>query len=239
MTFDDGPNKGPSHVLDALKEVRVRATFFINSINLQGESSKVVARNQESLARMVAEGHVLGDHSYDHMFHNTVPDTARNAYVFLHSDIAWFGQRNINPAMLTLKEVGFKEDDVNFVADTMWNNVRLPFSNKWRVGPVQANCFPCTVPASSRNNGVELAKALTEEGASVFGWDLEWQMNFHVSRYRYGGQALFSRLDARGWGNKLQGKSVVLTHGIAHRPGGNLNSKNELVVFLKMAMKEG
>ena len=33
------------------------------------------------------------------------------------------------------------------------------------------------------SNGVELAKALYSEGASVFGWDLEWNMNYNINRY--------------------------------------------------------
>ena len=88
----------------------------------------------------------------------------RNAYVGLDSDITWFGQRSIDPATITLKEAGFqlfmlkhiislssgyKEDAVNFVTNTMWNNIRLPFSNNWRVGSIKADCYPCTVPASS------------------------------------------------------------------------------------------
>jgi hypothetical protein len=32
------------------------------------------------------------------------------------------------------------------------------------------------------SNGVELAKALSEEGASVFGWDMEWNMNYNINR---------------------------------------------------------
>ena len=85
------------------------------------------------------------------------------------------------------------------MTNTMWNNIRLPFSNNWRVGSIKADCYPCTVPASSGkyvtriqnniffnfsffSNGVELAKALAEEGASVFGWDLEWNMNYNINR---------------------------------------------------------
>ena len=30
-----------------------------------------------SLIRMVEEGHVIGDHSYDHMAHNTINDSPR------------------------------------------------------------------------------------------------------------------------------------------------------------------
>ena len=81
-----------------------------------------VARNKESLVRMVSEGHVIGDHSYDHMSHNTINDSPRyflsipstksksnnfrNAYVGLDDDITWFGQKSIDPATLALKEAG-------------------------------------------------------------------------------------------------------------------------------------
>ena len=46
MTFDDGPNEGTPYVLDALKEVGLRATFFINSDNLHGDDPEVVAKNK-------------------------------------------------------------------------------------------------------------------------------------------------------------------------------------------------
>ena len=99
----------------------MRATFFINSDNLHLDDPAAVARNKESLVRMVTEGHVVGDHSYDHMAHNTINDSprwsqpallsysniGRNAYVGLDSDITWFGQRSIDPATITLKEAGF------------------------------------------------------------------------------------------------------------------------------------
>jgi len=237
MTFDDGPNEGTPYVLDALKEVGVRATFFINSDNLHDDNPAVVARNKQSLVRMVNEGHVIGDHSYDHMAHNTINDSPRNAYVGLDDDIKWFGQKSIDPATLALKEAGYKENAINFVTNTMWNNIRLPFSNNWRVGPIKHDCYPCTVPASSGNNGVELAKALNNEGASVFGWDMEWNMNYNINRYRYGGDAMFYRLNSKG--GKLPGKTVVLTHDIAHRPGGDMDAKAELVKFLTLATQKG
>jgi len=237
LTFDDGPNEGTPYVLDALKEVGAKATFFINSDNLHDPDPEAVARNKHSLVRIVSEGHVVGDHSYDHMVHNTINDSPRNAYKGLDSDILWFGQRSIDPATLALKEQGFKKDAVDFVTNTMWNNIRLPFSNNWRVGPVSADCYPCTVPASSGSNGVELAKALFEEGASVFGWDLEWNMNYNINRYRYGGRAMFFRLNPKG--GKLPGKQVVLSHDIAHRPGGDLDAKAELVTFLRLAQDKG
>ena len=59
LTFDDGPTPGSSErVLDALGEAGVRAAFF------------VVGRNAERwpaiVRRMDAEGHLVGNHTWDH-----------------------------------------------------------------------------------------------------------------------------------------------------------------------------
>ena len=62
-------------------QVGVRATFFINSDNLHLDDPAVVAQNKQSLVRMVTEGHVVGDHSYDHMAHNTINDSPRWNYL--------------------------------------------------------------------------------------------------------------------------------------------------------------
>ena len=145
---------------------------------------------------MVAEGHIIGDHSYDHMAHNTIGDSPRSYYYPLRNFSLWklltFQKRlcgsgwrhilvwpekhrschsciegsrlNSVPqyfvfhsffALYECKEwlknkiLGYQEDAINFVTNTMWNNIRLPFSNNWRVGPIKHDCYPCTVPASS------------------------------------------------------------------------------------------
>ena len=66
LTFDDGPNQGTSGVLDVLDEHKVRGTFFINSINL-GQSW---SNSDASLVRTAKAGHMIADHSEDHMKHN-------------------------------------------------------------------------------------------------------------------------------------------------------------------------
>ena len=40
LTFDDGPNAGTPEVLDVLRKHGVRATFFINSNNLEIDEKK-------------------------------------------------------------------------------------------------------------------------------------------------------------------------------------------------------
>ncbi len=59
LTFDDGPDEVMTpKVLDVLKEWNVRATFFI--IGSKAEQWPQI------VARMVAEGHTVGNHTYTH-----------------------------------------------------------------------------------------------------------------------------------------------------------------------------
>ena len=59
LTFDDGPDPDSLRVLDALKSANVKgATFFVQGIN--------VKRYPHILRRMVEEGHVIGNHTFDH-----------------------------------------------------------------------------------------------------------------------------------------------------------------------------
>jgi peptidoglycan-N-acetylglucosamine deacetylase len=58
LTFDDGPNANTPAVLDALKAMNVKATFFI--------VGNMARRYPDILARIAAEGHLLANHSATH-----------------------------------------------------------------------------------------------------------------------------------------------------------------------------
>jgi len=59
LTFDDGPTEGfTDRILDRLKELDVKATFFVIGRN--------VARCPDLVRRMDAEGHLVANHSFDH-----------------------------------------------------------------------------------------------------------------------------------------------------------------------------
>jgi peptidoglycan/xylan/chitin deacetylase (PgdA/CDA1 family) len=61
LTFDDGPSTVVTgRILDTLKEENVKATFFIVSDRAQ--------TRQETLKRIVAEGHSVGVHSATHEY---------------------------------------------------------------------------------------------------------------------------------------------------------------------------
>jgi len=58
LAFDDGPTPNTNLVLDALRAAHLRATFFVIGYN--------VAAYPEIARRIVAEGHTIGNHTYDH-----------------------------------------------------------------------------------------------------------------------------------------------------------------------------
>jgi peptidoglycan/xylan/chitin deacetylase (PgdA/CDA1 family) len=59
LTFDDGPDPQTTPlILDTLRERNARAAFFV--------VGRQVAENPGLLRRIVAEGHAVGNHTYDH-----------------------------------------------------------------------------------------------------------------------------------------------------------------------------
>lgn len=58
LTFDDGPGKYTDRLLDVLAKAKVPATFYLLGQN--------VGNYPQTVARMVKEGHQLGNHTYDH-----------------------------------------------------------------------------------------------------------------------------------------------------------------------------
>lgn len=60
ITFDDGPRRSTTiRLLDGLKELDVKATFFVMGKNVVG--------NEDIIKRMYDEGHLIGNHTYSHI----------------------------------------------------------------------------------------------------------------------------------------------------------------------------
>lgn len=59
LTYDDGPNPPyTEHLLDVLAKHNVKATFFLIGNRIE--------RHPETVCRMIAEGHQIGNHTYSH-----------------------------------------------------------------------------------------------------------------------------------------------------------------------------
>lgn len=104
LTFDDGPiPEATPFILDTLKEYGARATFFMVGDN--------VRKHPEVYERVMAEGHRIGNHTYNHIggFRHSVKfynENAEKANELLHTDLfrpphgwmrwdqyAWLGRR--------------------------------------------------------------------------------------------------------------------------------------------------
>jgi peptidoglycan/xylan/chitin deacetylase (PgdA/CDA1 family) len=71
LTFDDGPWEFTSQIVDILHEEGVRATFFMNSFDKDNPfhadtGQNLMFRFSDVLKRMVADGNVIGNHTYSH-----------------------------------------------------------------------------------------------------------------------------------------------------------------------------
>lgn len=58
LTFDDGPSRYTSKLLDILQKYNIKATFFVTNQSW----------NDSLIKRMYAEGHSIGIHSYTHVY---------------------------------------------------------------------------------------------------------------------------------------------------------------------------
>ena len=77
LTFDDGPGRYSAAILDTLKAHGVKATFFMNGNNIWIYASKV--------QRMVAEGHQVANHTYNH------PDLVQSSDALVRQEIGSAG----------------------------------------------------------------------------------------------------------------------------------------------------
>ncbi|WP_245553745.1 polysaccharide deacetylase family protein [Anaeromusa acidaminophila] len=63
LTFDDGPDpQNTPVVLDILKKEQIKATFFLVGTQIE--------KHPDLVKRLFAEGHAIGNHTYDHIYKN-------------------------------------------------------------------------------------------------------------------------------------------------------------------------
>lgn len=58
LTFDDGPTKETSKIIDLLNDLDVKATFFLIGKNIE--------ENKEETKLIIENGHDVGNHTYSH-----------------------------------------------------------------------------------------------------------------------------------------------------------------------------
>lgn len=67
LTFDDGPSKKYTlELLEGLKKRNVLATFFLMGKNIEG--------NEDIVRRIYEDGHLIGNHTYNHVCLNQISE---------------------------------------------------------------------------------------------------------------------------------------------------------------------
>lgn len=80
LTFDDGPHPVYTpKLLDGLKERNVKATFFVVGKNIEGR--------EDIIKRMDEEGHLIGNHTYDHVKITGLPQEEACAQITKTSEL--------------------------------------------------------------------------------------------------------------------------------------------------------
>lgn len=198
LTFDDGPMNATPALLDTLKAGGIKATFYINAWHLEGIGGENEDQALAALQQALTDGHVIGNHSYDHMVHNCVEEFGPtsgddcnatglhqiNSYVDPVYDASMFG-KNLTVLSQFIPNISSYP---NYKADTL---ARLPYTNGWRSSqdlkadglcatsddflPWQAGyvCDPEN-PSNSSLAGIEVSNILADQNYVLHGWDLDW-----------------------------------------------------------------
>lgn len=200
LTFDDGPIDATAGVLEVLKEMDTKATFFLNGFHLFGEGDENEDNALASLKRTVDDGHVIANHSWNHMLHNCCNDQGEcgaevcneigmwnvGAYKSVQEDKEFF-HFNTKAIRQLLKSHTKGQVLDN---DMLHSMARLPYTNSYRLDHTNSDCaccttddvppwdenFDCTLdhPTFSATLSALIADELKTDGMGVYGWDLEW-----------------------------------------------------------------
>lgn len=113
LTFDDGPDpESTPALLDLLARVGARATFFVLGAR--------AAQNPELIARILAEGHEIGNHTWDHpSLTSLTPDEAEAQLRRTRDSLAPHGQALMRPPY------GHQDFRVNRIARRLGHRVVL------------------------------------------------------------------------------------------------------------------
>lgn len=197
LTFDDGPINATAELIEVLNDAEVKATFFVNGFHLYGEGDENEDKAKESLESLVASGHIIGNHSYDHMLHNC-SDGKRSGAAYCNEVGLWpvgaYGDplKEYEYFTLNISRIYEKVPTLKtYQGNKLTSLVRMPYTNSWRVSkalrgdalcatsdslvPWDANfvCDPDS-PCQSVKNAIALADLLEKKGYKAYGWDLDW-----------------------------------------------------------------
>ena len=193
LTFDDGPINATENLLQVLEDTGVKATFYVNAWHLDGIGDEHDERALQNLQNTLLAGHVVANHSYDHMIHNCVEEFGANSaaecnesegwntnsYQDVERDVASFAQ---NLAVLEQHLAAYTQLP-NYRAQDI---ARLPYTLSWRISSDFSADAPCATvdftgqvcePGVVTNSGkaaIAVSNELADLGYQIHGADFNF-----------------------------------------------------------------
>ncbi len=163
LTFDEGYENGfTPAILDTLKEKKVKAIFFV--------TYDFASQNRDLIARMLKEGHTVGNHSYRHYAMDELDvSTAREEVTFLHRYL----QENFNYTMSYFRfpKGEFSEQSLGIVHELGYTSVFWSYAYAdWDPAqqPEQAQALQ-KLCDSTHPGAIILLHAVSETNAAILG----------------------------------------------------------------------
>lgn len=220
LTFDDGPVPGTDDVLDVLKQMETKATFFVigNAIRTTRMTfqnawrGKTVWTGRDLVSLMNSDGHLVGNHSDTHAQGMT--------YIRYYSDPDRVKTEFDTTAALIRSILG-----ADYAGATLG---RLPGRNTWRTAGINV-----TDPTNDRDSG-PAADALKNAGYKLFGWDAEFTEAEKDPEARRVLEAKIKSLCSNPTRTKKEGQVVILFHDRNHKNStGGKQPLKDFIEYLK------
>jgi len=198
LTFDDGTVNASIPVVELLNKAGIKATFYVNAWHLDGIGDENEDKAVEALKFLLDTGHVVGNHSYDHMVHNCVEEFGPNSAAECNAT----GDHQINSYQDPVFDASMFDENIAVIQKHIptvnsypnykgTSLARLPYTNGWRVAKdfkADGLCatsddlkpwepgYVCDTanPSNSVKVSIQVQDMLTNKGYQTHGWDLDW-----------------------------------------------------------------
>ncbi|WP_428434331.1 carbohydrate-binding protein [Photobacterium profundum] len=198
LTFDDGPLNASIPVIDVLNEGGIKGTFYVNGWHLDGIGDENEDKAVDALKYMLDSGHVVGNHSYDHMVHNCVDENGDNSAAACNAT----GNHQIDSYQDPVYDASMFDKNLTVIESYIQNVysypnfkgvnlARLPYTNGWRVTKDFKGDGLCATsdefkpwepgyvcdpqnPSQSVQSSMKVADILTGKNYQLHGWDVDW-----------------------------------------------------------------
>ena len=163
LTFDEGYENGYTpQILDTLKEKKVKAIFFV--------TYDFASQNPDLVKRMIAEGHIVGNHSYRHYSMDEVSDdVAKEEVTYLHKYIK--DKFNYTMSYFRFPKGEFSERSLQIVKDLGYKSVFWSFAYAdWDPdNQTEENQAFTHICESTRPGAILLLHAVSKTNADILG----------------------------------------------------------------------